>query len=329
MTAEIITLSNDHLRVAISPYGATIRSLCVYHRQQWQEVVLGYGKNDDYLNDSIFLNCTPGRYANRIAGARFSVGGHTYQLAANEGCNMLHGGSGGFHRKTWQLVEQGEQFVTLQCSSADGEQGFPGNLSVQQTFRLLDSELRLEYSANTDQATAVNLTNHCYFNLSAEQDIKSHQLQINASQFVEVDNNGIPSGKLIDVTGTPFDFRQMASVGERLAQPHPQTQQFAGFDHNYAVDIESATAKAPKPVALAYAPDTDLSLTVLSSQPGLQFYSGQYLSSPFIPHQGLCLEAQQFPDAPNQASFPSAITTPEQPYHHSIGYRFSAGKASI
>ncbi|GGA62834.1 aldose 1-epimerase [Neiella marina] len=325
---QSVLLANEHLRVMVLPLGARIHGIQVNRGEgDWQQTVVGYDNLTDYQADTSYLGCTAGRYANRIAGAMFELDGQSYQLEANEGANLLHGGINGFHNQQWRIIRQHDTELTLAYHSADGEAGFPGNLDVLQTISLVDSEVHIKYWASADKPTVVNLTNHCYFNLAKHQDTRQHWLQLRAQRFVEVADTGIPTGALLKVDDTPFDFSTSTEIAKQLSSHHPQLAQFEGFDHNF--EIHKNKHSALQDVAVLYAPDTDLSLVVATTQPGLQFYSGQYLSAPFQAHQGICLEAQQFPDAPNQPNFPITRVDPHSPYQHSIVYRFAVGHVML
>ncbi|MCM2678417.1 aldose epimerase family protein [Echinimonas agarilytica] len=321
-----ITIASGDVEVDVLPWGGTIRAIRFRHQGELMNTVLSYDKPEMYRIDPFYMGCTPGRYANRIARAEFKLKGVTHKLTANENGNILHGGRYGFQHQPWQVIYTKPDEVALQYVSRNGEQGFPGQLTVKQTIRATEDSVSISYYAETSAATVVNLTNHCYFNLDREkQYIGDHWLQINASQFTEVNEQGIPTGHSAPVNNTPFDFRQAQQLAKVLDAKHPQLQHSEGFDHNFEIEPNGNPLHW---AAILYSPQTDLSMTVLSTQPGLQLYCGQYLTGPFKPKQGLCLEAQQFPDAPNQPHFPNAEVHPGKPYQERIVYRFSQGHQS-
>lgn len=312
-------LSNEHgLDVEVLPLGATISAI----RYQGQLLTLGYPQVADYEHDSFYLGSTVGRYANRIAHGNFQLNGQQLQLSCNNGPHSLHGGAHGFNRVAWQLLEQTPQQVTLYHCSADGDQGFPGQLQVWLTVQLQHNALHLKFKAQSDRDTLINLTNHCYFNLNSDDsDISNHQVQINATHYLPTDETGIPLGNVQTVADTVFDLRQPQTLAPRLQQHDQQLLQARGFDHCFITP--QIHDDAPQWQATVYSPQSGHTLEVLSTQPGIQLYTGNYLAAPFSPRQGLCLEAQNWPDAPNQPHFPSAILAAGQLYQHEIVYRFS------
>jgi aldose 1-epimerase len=281
-------------------------------------IALGFDNLDQYLAGHPNFGALIGRYGNRIGDASFTLDGETYQLAANNGDNSLHGGIVGFDDVLWdaEVISCDERAaLKLSYTSPDGEEGFPGTLKVEVTYELLMDQLFITYEAVTDKATPVNLTNHSYFNLAGEGTILDHVLYINASRYTPVDEELIPTGELANVEGTPFDFRKPRVIGERIAEVggHP-----GGYDHNWVLDGSSEEKVL---AAKLMDPKSGRSLEVHTTEPGIQFYTGNFLdgslssgSTTFIKNSGLCLETQHFPDSPNQPDFPSTILRPGDKY---------------
>ncbi|MDX3773435.1 aldose epimerase family protein [Chromatiaceae bacterium AAb-1] len=313
------TLSNRHgLEVDVLPLGATIMAI----RYQGQLLTLGYPQPEQYLHDNFYLGATVGRYANRIAHGRCLLNGQLLQLDCNNGPHSLHGGSSGFNKAVWQVRERTVQQAELYYCAADGEQGFPGRLQVWLQLQLQQNALHLQFRGLSDRDTLVNLTNHCYFNLNSDgNDINNHQLRLNAEHYLPTDSTAIPYGELQPVAGSVFDLRQPAALGERLLQGDLQLQQARGFDHCF-VTPQGADGSLQWQATVS-SPQSGRTLEVFSTQPGIQLYTGNYLAAPFRPRQGLCLEAQNWPDAPNQPHFPSAQLAAGQTYQQEIVYRFS------
>lgn len=310
--------SRHGLEVEVLPLGATISAI----RFQGQLLTLGYPNPADYQHDSFYLGSTVGRYANRIAHGRCQLNQQPLQLSCNNGPHSLHGGEHGFNRAAWQVQAQTTEQVTLYHCSADGDQGFPGQLHVWLTVQVRDNALHLQFKAHSDRDTLVNLTNHCYFNLNSDgSDISNHQVQIKAEHYLPIDSTGIPLGQLAEVSNTVFDLRQPQELAPLLQQQEQQLLQARGFDHCF-VTPQTNEAKLQWQASV-HSPQSGRTLEVLSTQPGIQLYTGNYLAAPFSPRQGLCLEAQNWPDAPNQPHFPSAILVAGQTYQHEIVYRFS------
>jgi aldose 1-epimerase len=339
--AHLFTLQNKSgARADITDFGGILVRLIVPDRSgKLDDVVLGFGSVEPYLDRSPFFGATIGRFGNRIAGARFTLDGVTYPLAANntpgdQPCN-LHGGPLGFDKVLWSATpfsEPGAAGLRLAHRSPDGDQGFPGNLSVAVEYRLTDAnELRIDYSATTDKATPVNLTNHSYFNLRGEGhgDILGHQARFRASRYTPVSAGLIPTGQLAPVAGTPFDFTTAHTIGERIGARDTQLGFGNGYDHNYVVDPQPGAQLAL--AAEVYDPETGRVLEMLTAEPGFQFYSGNYIDAaltgnrglPYGPRTGFCLESQHFPDSPNQPAFPSTILRPGQRYATTTVYRFT------
>lgn len=307
------TLERAGVRVRVLSYGGIVQSLEVPDREgRTANVVLGFAALDGYLaHPGPYLGALIGRYANRIAGGRFTLDGTAYALAANNAPNSLHGGERGFDKRVWEVtpIEHG---VRLRRVSPDGEEGFPGRLEVSADYTLrADGALRIAYEAVTDAPTVVNLTNHGYVNLagSGSGDAGGHELRLAASRYTPVDADLIPTGSLDEVAGTRFDFRQARKVG-------------AGYDHNFVLD-KGVTHHAQE-VAELYDPSTGRVLTVATTEPGLQLYTADHLSEPFAPGDGIALETQHFPDSPNRPEFPSTVLRPGGVYRSETVYRFSA-----
>ena len=335
---ELFTLTREGApTVAVTSHGAYIVSILAADREgRTVDVVLGYGDLAGYLGDTGYLGAVVGRYANRIAGGTFSLGGQHYTLARNNGPNALHGGPQGFHKKVWAArVVSGPDGDTLElsCVSPDGEEGYPGTLTATVVYSLTaDGGLRLDYSATTDAPTVVNLTNHAYFNLAGEGsgDVLGHEMQLEADAFTPVDDTLIPTGELRPVEGTPFDFRTPVAIGARIDDPHPQLQVGGGYDHNFVV---RGTPGELRLAARVYEPGSGRVLEVLATNPGVQVYTGNFLDGSiagksgraYEKRGGFCLETQHFPDSPNQPGFPSTVLRPGETYRSTTVYRFSAG----
>ena len=325
-TVEIYTLTNVHgVEARIMTYGATLVSLTAPDRAgRFKNIVLGFDALEPYLADGAYYGATVGRYANRIAKGRFSLDGRSYQLATNDGPNSIHGGSRVFDKRVWKaepLPASRGNGVQLTYVSAAGEEGYPGELTARAVYRLDDDDnLHIEYWASTTAPTPVNLVNHAYFNLTGDPTIPvlEHVLTINADRFTPVDATLIPTGELRAVADTPFDFRTPHAVGARIGDQHEQLRLGHGYDHNWVLN---KTASGMTLAAVVTDPGSGRSLEVRTTQPGVQFYTGNFMNgkrapggSVFAYRTGLCLETQHFPDSPNQPSFPSAILRPGQVY---------------
>jgi aldose 1-epimerase len=319
------------LVVKVMNFGATITELHVPDRQgQFTNVVLGSDQLEPYLKGHPAAAAVIGRFANRIAKARFTLDGVEYKLAANNGANHLHGGKRNFARVLWRAEKvsapAGCTAVRLTYFSRDGEEGYPGNLTVSVTYTLTDDdELRLDYEAKTDQATVVNLTNHAYFNLAGHGDALGHQLWLAAEQYTLADDELIPTGQIAPVHGTPLDFTQPTPIGARIEQLKPRP---GGYDHNYVL---KTNGKQPVLFGRATDPSSGRVLEVSTTEPGVQLYTANHLRSftgaggaKFGQHPGFCLETQHYPDAPNQPSFPSAVVRPERAFASTTVFKFSA-----
>ena len=327
---EIFSLANDQaMEVRIINYGGIIASIKVADRDgKVDDVVLGHDSLEGYLNRSRYFGALIGRFANRIARGRFTLNGIGYQLAINNGHNHLHGGLRGFDKIVWEAREIDEG-VQLNYLSKDTDEDYPGNLNATVTYRLNDAnELRIDYYATTDRDTIINLTNHSYFNLAGSGTILNHELQIEADEFTPIDETLIPTGEIRNVKGTPMDFTSPTAIGARIGN-HDQQLRFAGgYDHNFVLRGDPGRLRT---AARVYEPQTGRVMEVLTTQPGLQFYSGNFLDGTLVgksgraytKHSGCCFEAQHFPDSPNQPDFPSTVLRPGEKYHHTTIYRFS------
>jgi aldose 1-epimerase len=331
---EIYTLTNANgLEARIMTYGGTVVSLKVPDRHgKLGDVVLGYETLDGYLKNSPYFGAIIGRYGNRIGKARFSLNGKEYTLPKNNGENTLHGGLKGFGKVVWRGKEvKSKDGIGLSLSyvSKDGDEGFPGNLTVTVVYTLTNNnELKIEYTATTDKATVVNLTHHSYFNLAGEGGILNHELIIDASRFTPVDSGLIPTGELRSVKGTPMDFTQATVIGARIDQQDEQLTLGRGYDHNWVLNNRTGGLAI---AARVYEPGSGRVMEVSTTEPGMQFYSGNFLDGSitgkggqvYKQRYGLCLETQHFPDSPNKPGFPSTVLKPGQKYKTTTIYKFS------
>ncbi|MBF9252856.1 galactose mutarotase [Pontibacter sp. 172403-2] len=331
--ATLYTLTNENgMTAKISDYGATVTSLLVPDKNgKLGNVVLGFDslagyQSDAYLKSGPYFGAIVGRYGNRIAKGKFTLDGKEYTLATNNGENHLHGGNKGFDKVIWQAEPMPQQnAIQFTYVSPDGEEGYPGELTATVTYTLTDdNELRIDYKATTDKATPVNLTNHSYFNLAAgtADDAMDHQLTLNADRYTVVDKTLIPTGELRKVSGTAMDFTTPHAIGERIDQVE------GGYDHNFVLTDTSNTLKK---AATVYEPTSGRVMEVFTTEPGIQFYSGNFLdgtltgsgNKKYNQHYGIALETQHFPDSPNQPSFPSTILEPGETYESTTVYKFS------
>ena len=335
---DLYTLRNAKgMEAKITNYGGIVTSLKVPDRSgQPGEVVLGFDTLDGYLSPEYaksnpYFGALIGRYGNRIGKAAFTVDGKEYKLAANNGPNHLHGGVKGYDKVVWEAKPlRGEDpALELRYFSKDGEEGYPGNLTITAVYSLTgDNALKVDFTATTDKDTIVNLTHHSYFNLAGKQDILGHEVMIAAERFTPVDITLIPTGELKPVQGTPFDFNAPTAIGARINQNEEQLNFGKGYDHNWVIN------KAPGELGLmarVYEPTTGRVLEVLSTEPGLQFYSGNFLDGTlqgrggwtYQFRNGFCMEPQHYPDSPNKPQFPPVVLKPGQTYRNTILYRFS------
>jgi aldose 1-epimerase len=336
-TLDIYTLTNKYgASAAITNYGGIVISLNVPDKSgHLDDVVLGFDQLEDYLKVHPFFGALVGRYGNRIANGKFSLNGVEYTLAQNDGPNSLHGGLKGLDKVFWDakpIDAPAGPALELTYLSQDGEEGYPGNLLVKVTYTLTHkTELRLDYSATTDKDTVINLTHHSYFNLAGagSRDILEHELMINAAKFTPVNANLIPTGELRPVVGTPFDFTQLTPIGQRIDQNDEQLKFGQGYDHNWVLDH---TAGSLALAACVSEPTSGRMMEVWTTEPGIQFYSGNFLDGSLIgkgdrayQHRfGLCLETQHFPDSPNHPQFPSTVLRAHQTYTSTTVYKFLA-----
>jgi aldose 1-epimerase len=331
---EVFTLKNSKgAEAKISNYGGIVISLKMPDKNgNYEDIVLGYDNLEGYLKDTPYFGALIGRYGNRIAKGRFTLDGREYKLAVNNGPNALHGGLKGFDKVVWTprlLVSLEGPSLELSYLSPDGEEGYPGNLKVRAIYTLTeDNGLKLEFTATTDKPTVVNLTQHSYFNLAGRGDILNHVVMIPADRFTPVDSTLIPTGELKPVEGTPFDFRKPTPIGARINEDNEQLKFGNGYDHNWVLNKKVGEYTL---VARVYEPTTGRVLEVFSTEPGLQFYTGNFLDGSITGkggwtyqfRNGFCMEPQHFPDSPNQPNFPSVVLRPGQEYKHTMMYRFS------
>lgn len=336
---QLYTLRNTRGATAtITNYGGAVVSLLVPDRHgQLVDVVLGHDRFEDYLKSTFYFGALIGRYGNRIARGKFSLDGKPYALATNNGVNALHGGLKGFDKVVWSArAGPRPRGAALELSylSPDGEEGYPGNLRVTAIYTLTnDNALRLDFTAHSDQATVVNLTQHSYFNLAGRGDILDHLVTIDADRFTPVDDHLIPTGEHRTVTGTPFDFRSPTVIGDRINTDDPQLKAGSGYDHNWIINQPMAGALTRQ--ARAESPRSGIVLEVSSTAPGVQFYCGNFLDGSipgkqgqaYARRSGFCFESQHYPDSPNQPAFPSTELRPGQTYTNTIIYRFSTPAA--
>eukprot|EP01136_Pigoraptor_vietnamica_P036742 Opistho-1_new@103729 len=329
-TVTQYTLTNSNgMQVRILNYGGTVTNILVPDKnKEMGDVVLGFDSLAGYLQTgNPYFGCLVGRYGNRIAKGKFSIDGQTYQLTLNNNGNTLHGGVKGLDKVIWKATKQaGDSSLLLTYTSKDGDQGFPGNLSVEVVYTLTtDNALQISYAATTDKATPVNLTNHCYFNLSAgkENTILNHEIMIQADQYTAVDTLLIPTGQLPAVKGTPFDFTTAKTIGKELAAVK------GGYDHNWVLNRKG---NGLEKIATVYDAGSGRLMEVFTTEPGLQFYTGNFLDGTlkgtkgdavYPQHAAFCMETQHFPDGPNQPSFPNTILKPGEKYSSVTRYQFS------
>jgi aldose 1-epimerase len=331
---ELFTLKNTSgMTAKITNYGGIITHLFVPDKTGKQgDVVLGYDTFDGYLKASPYFGCIVGRYGNRIGGGKFTLGGKVYNLAKNNNGNSLHGGLVGFDKKAWKPeagVGPHGPFLKLSYLSKDGEEGYPGNLSTTVTYTLTDqNELKIEYAATTDQETVLNLTNHTYFNLDGAGEILDHQLFLYADRFTPVDAGLIPTGELRSVKNTPLDFTKPMKIGARIESQEEQMKLGGGYDHNFVLNSGGGRLA---PAAKVFSPTTGRLMEVLTSEPAIQFYTGNFLDGTitgkggqvYAQRTGLCLETQHYPDSPNKPAFPSTVLKPGGRYATTTVYKFS------
>lgn len=335
---NVYTLTNEQgVELRAINYGGVIVSLRVPDRDgRFDDVVLGYDNLADYEDDSAHFGAIIGRYGNRIAEGRFELGGITYELATNNGPNHLHGGDKGFDKRVWDarpFVDEHGTGIVFSYTSPDGEEGYPGTLQTEVTYTLTDdNDLIINYEATTTETTHVNLTQHTYFNLAGDgtRDVLDHELMLDADHFTPVDATLIPTGELRDVTDTPFDFRDPTPIGARINADDEQIDHGGGYDHNFVLNRDDAGPDSLARIARVVEPESGRVMTVRTTEPGVQFYSGNFLDgipgkdgAVYEQRYGFCLETQHFPDSPNQSSFPSTILHPGETYRSRTIYSFS------
>jgi len=336
---DLYTLRNSRgAEVRITNYGGTVTSLKMPDRNgTFADIVLGFDNLDDYLKATAYFGAIIGRYGNRIGKGRFTLHGVEYKLATNNGENHLHGGIKGFDKVVWNAkplkLANGAALV-LTYLSKDGEEGYPGNLSVKVVYTLTNTnDLKIDYSATTDKDTIVNLTHHSYFNLAGQGngDILNHRLWINAARFTPTDAGSIPTGELRNVHGTPFDFTRLTAIGARINQDYEQLKLGKGYDHNFVLNGRMGVLRR---VARASDSTSGRVMEVWTTEPGIQFYSGNFLDGTltgkdgkvYQQRSGFCLETQHYPDSPNKPAFPATLLRKGARYHTTTIYRFSAGR---
>ncbi|MCF3131312.1 aldose epimerase family protein [Streptomyces olivochromogenes] len=331
------SLENGGTRLKVLNWGGVVQGLELPDRHgHYANVSLGFDNIDDYVAKTPYFGALIGRYGNRIGKGRFSLDGTSYQLSVNDGVNSLHGGKQGFDKHIWDVepfTKGSDVGLHLYYTSVDGEMGYPGTLRTKVTYTLTRrGDWRIDYAATTDKATVVNLTSHVYWNLAGEGSgtIENHELTIAASRYTPTDSGLIPTGELARVHGTPFDFREAKTIGRDIRAAHPQQVQAKGYDHNWALD--KGTTARPEHVATLRDPHSGRTLRIATDQPGLQFYSGNFLDGTLTGTGGrtyrqgdaLCLETQHFPDSPNEPAFPSTVLRPGQTYRTTTIHTFGA-----
>lgn len=326
--ATLFTLTNARGNtLKVTDYGGIITSIVI----DGTEMVIGYDGLENYLSPNPYYGALIGRYGNRIADARFTLEGKTYDLVPNENGNQLHGGTVGFDKYVWAAdtatTDERAQ-LTLTHTSPDGDMGFPGKLDVRCTYTWTnDNELRIDYSATTDRPTIVNLTNHTYFNIGAGPTVTDQLLKLNASHYTPVSKQLIPTGELAPVAGTPFDFRTAKPIGRDIGADHPQIALANGYDHNWALDDYDGSLRE---FAVVTDPESGRRMRCLTTEPGVQIFTANFAPGQFfgrgrkpLPTYGaICLETQHFPDSPNQPGFKTPLVTPDRPYRSQTVYRF-------
>ncbi|MBN2613623.1 MAG: galactose mutarotase [Bacteroidales bacterium] len=329
----LFNLENSNgLMAQITNYGGRIAALWVPDRDgNFADIVTGYDSIEGFIGNANFFNGIIGRYGNRIAKGKFTLNGIEYSLAINNAPNSLHGGNVGFDHVVWNVEKSTKDSLVLTYLSVDGEEGYPGNLSVKVTYTLNDSnEFKIDYCAETDTPTVVNLTNHAYFNLAGydKGDILSHILMLNAAYYTPVDSTLIPTGEIVAVAGTPFDFTTPTAIGDRINADDQQIKFGAGYDHNWVLN---KTGNAMSLAATLEEPVSGRFMEIYTNEPGLQFYSGNFLDGTitgkggvvYQHRQALCLETQHYPDSPNQPSFPTTVLNPGEKYQTATIHKFS------
>jgi aldose 1-epimerase len=332
---EMLALRNSTgIEVMVITYGAIITAITVPDRNGHSaDIVLGHDNLDSYIRSSPYFGAVIGRYANRIGGGRFSIDGKSYSISKNENDNCLHGGIEGFDKAAWNVSSADDRSITLTHTSPDGDQGFPGELTASVTYTLADkSELAVDYEATTTSPTALNLTQHTYWNLTGAGagDILDHEIEIAGHSFTPVDESLIPTGEMREVNGTPFDFQRASRIGSRIADNDDQLRTGLGYDHNFILDQD----RGPAPAVTLTEPLSGRTLWVHTDQPGVQLYTGNRLDGTIIGKQGLayrqygglCLETQHFPDSPNRPEFPSTTLRPGDTFRSRTVFTFGLAR---
>jgi aldose 1-epimerase len=327
--SKLYTLSAGDIKFSLTDIGATWTSLIVPSRNSKDDILLGYSGFDGFLNNAQYFGVTVGRFANRIKDASFSLQGKKYCLEANDGKNSLHSGSRGFAKRHWKSEAYEEKegvYVRFELDSSDGDCGFPGNMKAVVCYGITKTnEIICDYQAKVDMHCPVNFTNHAYFNLKGEGkgSVLSHEVILNCSSYVEVDNNCIPTGRILPVDGTDFDFR----TRRKICRDASEQNKFSGYDHCFVVD-EAESGKL-RPCAEVYEPCSGRVMKVFTTQPGVQFYTGNHIDTQgkyglrYAKYSGFCLETQHFPDTPNHECFPSCVASPGKDYHEKAVFTFS------
>lgn len=332
---SLFKLQNESgIVVSIINYGGIIQSIEAPDKDgAMAEITLGFDSLQGYLGEHPYFGAIIGRYGNRIAQGKFNIAGVDYDLATNNGVNHLHGGMKGFDKVLWEasiLENEFGQFLSLTYQSADMEEGYPGNLDVKVKYQLRENRLHMDYEARTDKTTHVNLTNHAYFNLAGSGDILSHELTLEASHYTPVDSTLIPTGEIAPVQSTAFDFTKAHQIGERIQSEERQIKIGQGYDHNFVIDKPSLSEAC----AIVHDTESGRQLRVFTTEPGVQFYSGNFLDGKVVGfggkayhhRSGFCLETQHFPNSPNQESFPSTLLKPSEVYKTKTIYEFGVSK---
>ena len=328
---EELTLQNGGLTCRIITYGGAVRSLEVPDREgNPVDIALGFDTLEDYRTQDKYMGALVGRYANRIGGARFTLNGVDYPLAANDGENSLHGGNTGFDKRVWTVEQLTESSAVLSLVSPDGEEGYPGTPRVEVTYTLRDGGLYVWYQAKCDKDTPCSLTNHTYFNLSGHDSgsVEGQYIKLYASRYTPTAPGSIPTGEIAPVEGTPMDLRTAQPIGEHIGDPFDQLVLAGGYDHNWVIDgYDNETVV---PAARAWSPETGICMEAATTQPGVQFYTGNYVGgcplgkggAAYGDRHGFCLETQFYPDSPNHANFPSCVLRAGEVFDHTAAFRF-------
>lgn len=331
---DLYTLQSEGITMQVTNYGARIAGLWVPDRDGNKvDVVLGYPTIDQHLNGDGYAGPIVGRYGNRIGKGKFSLDGVEYQTTINNGEHHLHGGIGGWSTHAWNVDNVGDNTITMSYLSADGEEGYPGNVIITVTYTLAGNDLILDYRATTDAPTVLNPTSHCYFNLHGDSEVStnSHVLRINAAEYTPTDAGLIPTGEIATLEGTPLDFRTATVIGERIEEDFEALKFGAGYDHNFVLDKSTPNEAGLTEAAVVYEPANGIEMSILTDQVALQFYSGNFFDGtsigkgdkPLCYRAGIALEAQGYPDAPNHDNFPSRVLRPGEEYTQQTIYRFA------